>query len=67
MMWRARTIWLPQMAEFARLLVGVPSYRRYVDHLRLHHPDVDPMSREVFFKERQEARYGSQSRTGRCC
>lgn len=59
--------WLRQVAECARLLVGVPSYQRYVDHVRRHHPGIEPMTRDAFFRERQEARYGGKSRVGRCC
>lgn len=59
--------WLRQAADCARLLVGVPSYQRYVDHIRSHHPEIEPMTPEAFFKERQEARYGGKGRVGRCC
>jgi uncharacterized short protein YbdD (DUF466 family) len=55
------------LADFARMLVGVPSYPRYVEHVRRHHPDTEPMTREAFFRERLEARYGGKGRVGRCC
>jgi uncharacterized short protein YbdD (DUF466 family) len=33
--------------------------------VRRTHPDLDPMTREEFFRERMEARYGKGS--SRCC
>ncbi|WP_353093980.1 YbdD/YjiX family protein, partial [Methylibium sp.] len=48
-----------------RLMVGQPDYEVYVAHAKAVHPDRPVMSYEDFFRERQQARYGS--RTGRCC
>lgn len=48
-----------------RLMVGVPDYGTYLRHMAATHPDQPPMDYEAFFRERQDARYGS--RTGRCC
>lgn len=53
------------LAQSLRLMVGVPDYETYVDHVRRMHPDREPMSYEAFFRERQQARYGGGS--GRCC
>lgn len=52
-------------ARTARLAVGQPDYRAYVDHVLRDHPDRSPMSREAFFRERLAARYGRGS--SRCC
>jgi uncharacterized short protein YbdD (DUF466 family) len=49
----------------ARLAVGVPDYDAYVRHCRRAHPDREPMSREAFFRERMDARYGRGR--SRCC
>jgi uncharacterized short protein YbdD (DUF466 family) len=49
----------------ARLAVGVPDYDTYVAHLRREHPGREPMSREAFFRERMDARYGRGR--SRCC
>lgn len=49
----------------ARLAVGVPDYRAYREHLRTHHPEHPPMTREAFFRERMQARYGRGR--SRCC
>lgn len=48
-----------------RMLVGMPDYDVYRTHLREHHPEREPMTREAFFRSRQEARY--RGGTGRCC
>jgi uncharacterized short protein YbdD (DUF466 family) len=53
------------LARSLRLMVGQPDYGTYVQHMRLTHPDLAPMSYETFFRERQEARYGGGK--GRCC
>jgi len=43
----------------------VPDYGAYLKHMAATHPGRPPMSYEDFFRERQQARYGS--RTGKCC
>ncbi len=53
------------LGQTARLMVGVPDYDTYVQHMRLNHPDKPAMTYEQFFRERQEARYGGGQ--GRCC
>ena len=50
-----------------RLMVGVPEYSTYVDHMRNTHPDQPIMSYQEFFRERQEARYGGNGKITRCC
>ncbi|MBN9145877.1 MAG: YbdD/YjiX family protein [Novosphingobium sp.] len=47
-------------------LVGMPDYDAYLAHIRAHHPDRAPMTRQEFFRNRQEARYGKGS-GGKCC
>lgn len=58
---------LSQFSQSMRLMVGIPEYSTYVDHMRTVHPDQSVMSYEEFFRERQEARYGSKGRLNRCC
>ncbi|MDE1145303.1 MAG: YbdD/YjiX family protein [Azospirillaceae bacterium] len=53
------------VARMANLMVGLPDYDSYVEHRRLNHPDLPIMTREEFFRERQEARYSGK--VGRCC
>jgi uncharacterized short protein YbdD (DUF466 family) len=52
-------------ARTARLAIGVPDYGNYVEHLRRHHPERAPMSRDAFFVERMAARYAKGR--SRCC
>ncbi len=59
-----RAIWR-HAVQTARLIIGVPDYDTYVEHLRRFHPERTPMSYEVFFAERQAARYRGGG--GRCC
>ncbi len=54
------------LGQTLRLMVGVPDYQNYVEHMRRTHPDQEPMSYEVFFRERQSARYGGGKRIA-CC
>ena len=52
--------------QTARLMIGVPDYDTYVAHCRQHHPERPPMTREAFFRNRLDARYGGDGRIG-CC
>lgn len=61
---RLRSLWL-FLAQTGRLIVGVPDYDLYVVHMRRMHPDTPPMTREAFFANRLEARYGRGA--SRCC
>jgi uncharacterized short protein YbdD (DUF466 family) len=53
------------LAQSLRLMVGLPDYDAYLTHMRSTHPDQAPMTFEAFFRDRQQARYGSR-RAG-CC
>ena len=45
--------------QTAHLMVGVPSYQTYLDHMKTTHGDAMPvMNYEEFFRERQAARFG---------
>lgn len=56
---------LRRAAEVLRAILGVPGYERYAAHMRRHHPDVMPLTRDDFVRERLNDRY---SRAGsRCC
>lgn len=61
---RLRALW-GFLVQTARLIVGVPDYDRYLSHMHRSHPDTPPMSREAFFVNRIEARYGRAA--SRCC
>lgn len=53
------------LRQSMRLMVGVPEYSTYVNHMKTTHPDQPVMSYQEFFRERQEARYGGK--VSRCC
>jgi uncharacterized short protein YbdD (DUF466 family) len=55
------------LGQTMRLMVGVPEYSTYLEHMERTHPEQPVMSYEEFFRERQEARYGGGGRVGRCC
>jgi uncharacterized short protein YbdD (DUF466 family) len=46
-------------------LIGLPDYEAYLAHRRANHPDEPLMSREAFYRNRQEARFSNGQ--GRCC
>lgn len=51
--------------QMCRLIIGIPDYDTYVEHIRRSHPERVPMTYEAFFIERQQARYRGGG--GRCC
>ena len=55
------------LCDGARLMVGVPSYDTYVEHMRRTHPGQTPMTYAEFFRDRQDARYGGKGGGFRCC
>lgn len=61
------TLTLRQFSQSLRLMVGMPEYGTYVEHMRAVHPERPVMSYEEFFRERQQARYGGNGKISRCC
>lgn len=61
---RLHRVWR-ELVRGARMAVGIPDYDAYVAHMRRRHPGQAPMSREAFFAERLQARYGRGR--SRCC
>lgn len=55
-----------RLAQSARLMIGVHDYDAYVRHVSDHHPELPVMSRTMFFRACQEARYSGKGRMGRC-
>ncbi|NPT87228.1 YbdD/YjiX family protein [Escherichia coli] len=53
------------LGQAAKLMIGMPDYDNYVEHMRVNHPDQTPMTYEEF-RERQDARYGGKG-GARCC
>lgn len=57
--------WWRASVQTARLAIGIPDYDNYADHMRRNHPALVPMTRDEFFHERMQARYGKGR--SRCC
>lgn len=56
------------LGQAARMLIGIPDYDTYVQHMSDNHPDKPIMTYKEFFRERQDARYGGSGKGGfRCC
>ncbi|EOQ02008.1 YbdD/YjiX family protein [Bacillus cereus] len=54
--------------RFISLLVGVPSYEVYVEHMKKHHPGEEVLCQKQFFAEAQEARFNAKGgKISRCC
>lgn len=53
--------------QTANLMVGLPDYDAYVAHRRLQHDGAEVMTREAFFRDRQDRRYGVGGGGFRCC
>ncbi len=66
-MYNTLTLTFRHLTQSLRLMVGVPEYGTYVEHMKSVHPDRTIMTYEEFFRERQEARYGDKGRLNRCC
>lgn len=54
------------LGQAARMLVGIPDYDTYVEHMKKNHPVKPIMTYKEFFRDRQEARYGGKGGF-RCC
>ena len=56
------------LGQAARMLIGIPDYDTYVQHMKQNHPDKPCMTYDEFFQARQQARYGGSGKGGmRCC
>ena len=56
---------IDRAACILRRVIGVPDYDIYLAHIREHHPDEKPLTREEFTNQRLVDKY---SRPGsRCC
>ncbi len=60
-------IFARRVRDTLRLMIGIPDYEHYVAHVRVHHPEQEPMTYEAFFRERQDARFGGKGDIRRCC
>jgi uncharacterized short protein YbdD (DUF466 family) len=57
-----------KLRDGARLMVGQGDYDAYVAHARAKHESARIMTREEFFRARENARFGAGGeRAFRCC
>ena len=63
---RIATLWTRLQQSF-RLMVGVPDYQSYVEHMIKHHPDIDPMDEKTFHRYCVDARYPTAGGTLKKC
>jgi uncharacterized short protein YbdD (DUF466 family) len=57
-----------KLRDGARLMVGQGDYDAYVAHMRATHDGTTVMTREQFFRARENARFGAGGeRAFRCC
>ncbi|MDO8267365.1 MAG: YbdD/YjiX family protein [Moraxellaceae bacterium] len=54
-----------RLREAGSLMVGVPDYERYCEHMQQTHPELPVLSREAFVRNRMLARYGGKA-SGKC-
>lgn len=52
--------------KFFHLLVGLPSYEKYLEYHKKYHPNCTPKTRKEFFLDSQEKRYGANG-SKKCC
>ncbi|QLK87970.1 putative selenoprotein [Arsenophonus endosymbiont of Aphis craccivora] len=52
------------LGQAALMLIGIPDYDNYVQHMRNTHPEQSIMSYEEFFRQRQAERYASSDNGG---
>ncbi|MGI4849877.1 MAG: YbdD/YjiX family protein [Janthinobacterium lividum] len=56
------------LGQTMRLMIGLPEYDAYLNHMESEHAGVPAMSYEEFFRNRQRARYGEDGgASSRCC
>ncbi|UOY94544.1 CstA-like transporter-associated (seleno)protein [Ectobacillus sp. JY-23] len=57
-----------QWREFISLLVGVPSYEKYVAYMKEKQPSQPILSRKAFFADVQKAKFETKAgNVSRCC
>ncbi len=63
--WSKISAYYKKIDRFSHLLVGMPSYDKYVEYMEKFHPNETPQTQREFFKEALEKKYGAGS--SRCC
>ncbi|WP_130802956.1 YbdD/YjiX family protein [Acinetobacter ihumii] len=55
-----------RLQQSFRLMVGVPDYETYLEHMHKHHPDLEPMDAKTFYRHCVDARYPSSGNLKKC-
>ncbi|MCH5313943.1 MAG: KCU-star family selenoprotein [Helicobacter sp.] len=63
--WRRLKALYRRSDRFFHLLVGMPSYDKYIEHMRIYHPDRIPKTQKEFFADALKAKYGAGR--AKCC
>lgn len=63
---RIALLWQRLQQSF-RLMVGVPDYQQYIEHMHSHHPDLTPMDEKTFYRYCVDARYPSATANMKKC
>ena len=56
---RLKLLW-----HYLRQVTGDDAYERYITHQKIAHADGPPLTRQQFFKQRQDEKW---SKVSRCC
>ena len=59
-------IWQRLQQSF-RLMVGVPDYQTYLEHMKKNHADLVPMDAKTFYRHCIDARYASSGSNVKKC
>ncbi|SDY15423.1 YbdD/YjiX family protein [Thermoactinomyces sp. DSM 45892] len=55
-----------KLCNFLHDIAGVPSYKRYLEHLAQHYPEQEPLSEKEFHRQATDEKYDGGS-IRRCC
>jgi uncharacterized short protein YbdD (DUF466 family) len=62
--WSVREL-LERLSSTVRRVIGAPDHEAYLAHMRRHHPEQTPLSREAFAHDALRRRYDQPG--SRCC
>lgn len=55
-----------RLQQSFRLMVGVPDYDTYLEHMKMHHSELTPMDAKTFYRYCVDARYPSSGNMKKC-
>jgi uncharacterized short protein YbdD (DUF466 family) len=63
--WAHARAWAAAVRSVLERIAGAPNYDGYLQHVRARHPDITPMTRDEFARDRLARRYDQPG--SRCC